>query len=244
MKENTETNLNIESVVLNDVVEIDCNNNICKVYYYHVKINDLYKKSQLMMEQFLDESWLLKIDDEVNRESFKVRSEATIKMLIRILNNVNSKIGKEFGEYLISSTSLTTLINEQGHESLPLAEIWKEQESQNPGFDFHTISEDNILLYGEAKYRKDSNAYGVAIKSIKDFVKKKKDIAELADLKILNKRITNEHINISRKGFIAAFSIHNNFDNIFENILKNKHIAENKLFKYPEWYFIGVEICH
>lgn len=54
MKESTETNLNIESVVLNDVVEIDCDNNICKVYYYHVKINDLYKKSQLMMEQFLD----------------------------------------------------------------------------------------------------------------------------------------------------------------------------------------------
>lgn len=242
--DNQESKLDIESVILKNVQEVVCGDNVCKVYYYHVKINDLHKKSEMMMEQFLDESWLLKIDDEGDREGFKIRSELTIKMLIRILNNVNSEIGKEFGEYLVSSTSLTTLQTEQGHELLPLAEIWKEQESKNPGFDFHTISRENILFYGEAKYRTKTNAYGEAIKSIKDFIKKKKDTAELPDLKLLNSRITNNHLEISKKGFIASFSIHGNFDNIFKNIIENKHIAENKLFKYPEWYFIGVEICH
>lgn len=242
--ENQKADLAIESVVLKDVKDVVCGNNTCKVYYYHVKINNLHKKSELMVEQFLDESWLLKIDDEGDKEGFKIRSELTIKMLKRILNNVNSEIGKEFGEYLVSSTSLTTLQNEQGHEPLPLAEIWKEQESKNPGFDFHTISKDNILFYGEAKYRAKVNAYGNAIESIKDFVKKKKDIAELPDLKLLNNKITNEHMKVSKKGFVASFSIHGNFDNIFNTIIKNRHIAENKLFKYPEWHFIGVEICH
>lgn len=234
----------IESIILKDTKDIVCGDNTCKVYYYHVKINNVKQKAILMRDQFIDESWLSKIGDEGDIESFKVRSESTINMLIRILNNVNSEIGKEFGEYLISSTALTTLQKEQEHEPLPLAEIWKEQESQNPGFDFHTISNENILLYGEAKYRADKNAYGVAINSIRDFIKKKKDTAELVDLKRLNSRITNEHINISKKGFIASFSIHNNFDNIFKKIIENKHINEHKLFKYPEWHFIGVEICH
>lgn len=243
---NTEqdTNIEIETIILKEIKEVVCDNNICKVYYYHVKINNVKQKAIAMRNQFIDESWLSKIIDEGDIESFKVCSEKTIKMLIKILNSVDSQIGKEFGEYIISSTALTTLQNEQEHEPLPLAEIWKEQESKNPGFDFHTISKDEILLYGEAKYRSKSNAYGESIKSIKDFIKNKKDKAELHQLKLLNSRITNNHYNIDKKGFIAAFSIRNNFNDIFKTILNNKHIHDNKLFKYPEWYFIGVEICH
>lgn len=244
MKNDIDMTLKVESVILKETKEIICDNNTCKVYYYQVKIHNVKQKAIAMREQFINETWLSKIVDKGDIESFKVCSESTITMLLRILNHIDNPIGQEFGEYIISSTALTTLENEQNHEALPLAEIWKEQESKNPGFDFHTISPDEILLYGEAKYRSRANAYGDAIKSIKNFIKNKKDKAELHQLKLLNPRITNEHINIDKKGFIAAFSIHNNFDNIFKTIIKNKYIIDNKLFKYPEWHFIGVEVCH
>lgn len=235
-----------EEVVLKKTQQISNGNgdNVCHLYYYHVQVKNIKQKASEMMIRFLDESWLSKIDDEGDRESFKVRAEPTIKALIKILKKVGSKIGGDFGEYLVSTSALTTLENECGHEALQLAEIWKEQESKNPGFDFHTLSSENILLFGEAKYRANKNAYGSAIKGICKFIKKKKDIAELVDLKRLHSnRINNEHLNENKKGFIASFSIHNNFENIFKTIIDNKDINENKLFKYAELYFIGIELC-
>jgi len=235
--------VDVESVKLIKSLEYKSNENICKIHYVHVKVNNLKQKSEAMLEQFCNETWLFKLEDEGDYSSFKVSSESTLRMLKKILDITDNKIGKEFGEYLISSTALATLEKELNHETLPLAEIWRDQESKNPGFDFHSLSPNQILLFGEAKYRAKTNAYGPAINSICDFILRKKDIAELVYLKRINKRINNEHLDISKKGFIAAFSIYNNFENIFTTIMENKLIKELDLFKYPEWYFIGVEIC-
>lgn len=141
----------------------------------------------------------------------------------------------------MSSVAQSTLEENYQHTKFPLAEIWKEKAKGNPGFDFHTISSNDILFYGEAKFSMEDNAYSKAISQICQFINKKKDIMELTDLCKLNPRINEKHLSKDFKGYVAAFSVHNNFGNIFQTIQNNKNMKQY-LQKYPELYFIGIEV--
>jgi len=227
------------SVEILDNSDIICNS--CKLYYIRVKINNIKQKAQEIMVDILDNSWLKKFDDEINYNSFLARSEETIRILTEILKEVGNDIGAEFGEFLVSSVAQSTLEWSYQHTKFPLAEIWKEKAKGNPGFDFHTISNEDILFYGEAKFNAKDNAYPTAISQICKFISKKKDIMELTDLKKLNSRIQEKHLSQNAKGYVAAFSIHNNFENIFYTIQNNKKVKQH-LQKYPELFFIGIEV--
>lgn len=215
----------------------------CKLNYIHIKITDIKNKAKELMITILDKSWLTKLDSEIDKASFIARSGPTIDLLIKLLKKVGDKIGMDFGEFLISSSALSVMENKYAHEKFPLAELWKEKDKGNPGFDFHTISGQELLFFGEAKYNSSHNAYPKAISQICSFIKKNKHIKELTDLKKINARVNDEHLNTGKIGFIAAFSIHNNFDNIFNTLMKNKNSKNNNIFKYPELYFIGIEVC-
>ena len=212
----------------------------CKLHYIQVKVTDPKQKAQEIMVNIIDNSWLKNLDNKIDYASFLARSEETIKILTEILNDVGNDIGIEFGEFLISSTAQTTLEKQFVHEKFPLAELWKEKAKGKPGFDFHTISVENILFYGEAKYNSEQNAYPKAISQICKFINKKKDIMELTDLQKLNSKIGTQHLSKNSKGYIAAFSIHNNFENIFKTIQNNKKVKQY-LKQYPELFFIGIE---
>lgn len=233
--------MNIEksSVEILDNSNAVCNG--CKLYYIHVKVNNIKQKAQEVMVNILDKSWLKELDNEIDYNSFLVRSEETINILTEILKEIGNEIGAEFGEFLVSSVAQSTLEETSQHTKFPLAEIWKEKVKGNPGFDFHTISNEDILFYGEAKFNMEDNAYPKAISQICKFINKKKDIMELTDLKKLNSRINEKHLSKNARGYVAAFSIHNNFKNIFQTIQNNKNVKQY-LQKYPELFFIGIEV--
>lgn len=102
-------------------------------------------------------------------------------------------------------------------------------------------SSDDNSYYGEAKFNMEDNAYPKAISQICKFINKKKDIMELTDLKKLNSRINEKHLSKNARGYVAAFSVHNNFKNIFRTIQNNKNVKQY-LQKYPELFFIGIEV--
>ena len=232
-------NIKQHSAEILDINDIVCNN--CRLRYVHVRINNITQKAKEIMVNILDKSWLKELDNEIDYNSFLARSEETINILTEILKEVGNEIGAEFGEFLVSSVAQSTLEETYRHSKFPLAEIWKEKAKGNPGFDFHTISGEDILFYGEAKFNSEQNSYTKAISQICKFIDKKKDIMELTDLKKLNSRVNTKHLSNNFKGYVAAFSVHNNFENIFQTIQNNKNVRQY-LQKYPELFFIGIQV--
>ena len=216
-------------------------NGNCIVTYVHVKIADIKKRAQIIKNDFLDMSWINKLDI-ATKMAYEQRANDTLSKLIKdVLDKVEDKITEEFGEILVSTSAKDTLCTHYNHKKIPLAELWKEKNLGNPGFDFHTETPSELIAFGEAKYRNQSNAYSKAFEQLGDFIKNKKDIKELSDLKnfVGNKALSNI-LSLNLKAFIAAFSLHSkNDDLIIKNIMQNPFVRE--LLLYPELYIIGVE---
>ena len=162
-------------------------------------------------------------------------------MIKNVLDKVENTITEEFGEILVSTSAKDSLCTYYKHKKIPLAEIWKEKTSGNPGFDFHTETPSELIAFGEAKYRNQSNAYNNAFEQIDDFIRNEKDLKELSDIKnfVGNKALANI-ADLNLKAFIAAFSLYSANDNlIIGNIMKNQYIEG--LLRHPELYIIGVE---
>ncbi len=215
----------------------------CIVYNIHVQITNINKVAEEITKIIKDTCWINNLLDEDDAESYLKRASLTIKYLIEeILEKVENNISSDFGEYLVSSISQMTLKDNLNHEKIALAELWKEQISGNPGFDFHSFSPNDLLVYGEAKYNAKNNPYTVAIEQINHFIEIEKDIQEYTDLKRIFPKVSSRHKNNDHKAFVAAFSLNaKNEDKIFSKIVNHKGLY--KLMEYPELYIIGVEVC-
>ena len=213
----------------------------CGVYLIHVKILDIKNRAKEIINMLTEKSWINKLG-VVDKLAYDARAEKTIKKIVEdILMKVEDKVTEDFGEYLVSDSAGNALRDEHNHTKIALAELWKEQKSGNPGFDFHMESANEMIIYGEAKFKTSGSPYTIALDQIVDFIDAKKDQMELADLQKLvsPNAITNATNNL--KGFIAAFSL-NAVDHkkIFENALKVASIK--KLLCHTELYLIGVEV--
>ena len=215
----------------------------CIVYSIYVQVTDINKAAKEIINIIQNTCWINNLLDEDDIESYIKRAEPTIKYLVEeILNKVENEVTSEFGQYLISSISQVTLKDSLNHEKIALAELWKEQTTGNPGFDFHSFSPNDLLVYGEAKYNAKNNPYTVAIKQINHFIDIEKDIQEYTDLKRIFSKVSTRHKNNRHKAFVAAFSLNaKNNDEILAKAIKHNEL--HKLMNYPELYIIGVEIC-
>lgn len=219
-------------------------NNDCTIYCVHVQINDVNKAAKKIIEILEDKCWIKDLLDEDDLDSYQKRIEPTVKHIVEeILNHVENNVSSDFGEYLVSCMSQIILKNNFNHDRILLAELWKEQKSGNPGFDFHTYSPNDLLIYGEAKYNASNNPYAIALKQIVDFIKIGKDIQEYTDIKKIFSKIKSRHKSNSNKAFAASFSLNAKDTNtIFSNAINNENVK--KLMDYPELYILGVEVCH
>lgn len=211
------------------------------VYSAHVKVKDIRVRAEEMIEIISNTSWIERLEScEV--ATFKARSERTINKLVNdILSQVEDEISAQFGEYMISDTAQCILESELNHTKVPLAELLKEKVIGNPGFDFHTESDTNLIAFGEAKYSGDSNPHGSALSQIADFIELKKDNAELIIIKSFVSKTAVEKSLKGKKAYVAAFSINSPTpQKIIINALKSKAIE--KLLNFPEVYIIGVEV--
>lgn len=224
-----------------DMAKLGLPSNKCQVCIIHVKILDINGRAKEIIDVISEKSWIKKLG-AVNQIAYSARAEKTITKLVDdILAKVNNKVTKDFGEYLISDSAGSALVQQYGHTKIALAELWKEQKSGNPGFDFHTESQSQLIVYGEAKFNSSSSPYKVALDQIVRFVDEKKDEMELPDLQnLVSAEATNNAVN-KRRGYIAAFSLNaKNYNAIFSKALETN--AAKKLFCHSELYLIGIEL--
>lgn len=207
----------------------------------HVKIKNIKSRANDMIVNISDTSWINNLG-VIEKISYQARSEKTINKLVNnIFNKVDNIITAEFGEYLVSISAHDALIEFNNHVDVPLSELWKEKISGNPGFDFHTESENSFIVFGEAKYSSRGNPHMAAITQILKFIDEKKDLMELVDLKNFVSRIALENAEKNKRSYAAAFSINGEcYKRIFDEPLIFEKIE--KLLSFPELYIIGVEI--
>jgi len=212
------------------------------VHLVHVKILDVHQKAQEIITMLTDKSWISKLH-AVPQLSYQSRAQKTIEKLVtNILTKVEDTVTEDFGEYLVSDSAGESLVQIHQHSKIPLAELWKEQMTGNPGFDFHTESASNLIAFGEAKFKTDGSPYSVALTQIADFIIQEKDLMEVNDLQnfVSATALTNIMDN-KKRAFIAAFSMNaNNPALIFQNALKHDRFKE--LVEHAEIYLIAVEV--
>lgn len=211
------------------------------IYIIHVRISDVDIVATKMINDIQTNTWINDLD-LIDQQAYSERMKPTINKLVKdIYEKVDWEVTTDFWEYLVSHSAWNALNKVFSHTIIPLAELWKEQISWNPWFDFHTETLSELIAFWEAKYRSSWNSYTEALTQINDFINKKKDIKELSDLKKITTNNASKNAALWKKSYVAAFSINwIQYDKIFDNILNSDHI--DPLLIYPEIYLIWVEV--
>jgi hypothetical protein len=154
-----------------------------------------------------DLSWINEFDPEYVRTSLSVRAQATVDHIANnIINSSDDKITQNSGEYVVSELARKSIIDILNHSDIPLAELFKQQKSGNPGFDFFSENAEMVIFFGEAKYNSNQNAYGIAFDQIVTFETEKRDHSDLLDIERFCTAKALENVSSNIKGFAAAFS--------------------------------------
>jgi hypothetical protein len=213
----------------------------CEINCLHIKIKDFKPIVKEFEEHISNTSWINNLD-EISKITFKATSQKTIdKIVIDIISKISTNVTEDIGEYIVSYAAQLALEIEYSHTKIPLAELLKEKVSGNPGFDYHTISTNNYLVFGEAKFSMDSTPRSKALDQIEKFINDR-DNSELLWLQPFLDPSTKNNIINGEKGYAAAFSLNN--DNIlttFNNALSSSPVQE--IIKHRELYLIAVELC-
>lgn len=216
--------------------------NLKKLIFLRINPEDKVECLRKIYERLSDKSWISRFKQAYIRKSYESRVNKTLKVISDNLNiGVADKITSEAGEYLVSELSRETIIDELNYSDIPLDELRKEQKKSNPGFDFHSESIDNLIIFGESKYLSRDNAYGSALSQIVDFIKNDKDLDEIAELEKFVSVNSLENFEKGNKGYAAAFSAHSIEDRkLIENIMKNDSFSF--LLNYDELILLAVNV--
>jgi hypothetical protein len=217
----------------------------CEIHCVVIEINgvtDLTNEVNAISQEIANTSWISKLNPFF-QGVYKANAPKTINKIVNdILNKVANGLNEKIGEYLVSFSAQQALEALFNHYRLPLAEILKEQLSNNPGFDFHTISHKDNLVHGEAKYGGSDTRWSDATDQISGFIDEKKHEGEQIWLFPFLREQVVANINAGKRGFTAAFSMHaKNEKLIFRHALESD--ASKKIALYEEYYLIAVVIC-
>ena len=229
-------------IIYRNSTYIDMDRKKCRVYEFVLNITDHKSYAKNMIHEVCDNSWIAKLD-AISRRAYEKTVERTAEKLTEIfeLQSFDSQLKDDFGEYMISISSVACLVEQLAHQRLPIAELWKEKVTGNPGFDFHTISPQVFFAFGEAKYRSRSNAYGEAARQVAEFIDLEKDFGELANLRNFSADAATKLANDKIRSFTLAFSINSDdYMYIFQNAIKNENVKKIATCA-QELYLVGVK---
>lgn len=216
----------------------DLTNNVVFIRAY---IYDIQFEVDSMLQDIKDDSWMNNLDS-FDKMVYEATSQRTIEAISnKILNDTSdTELLTSVGEYIVSLTGQNALVEICQHVKIPLAEILKEKVTGNSGFDFHTLSKDGVLVFGEAKFSLKDTRHSDAINQIAEFVELGKDNAELQAIKpFLNRNVQKNLIN-GLKEYSAAFSVNEkDEDSIFNKVLKLRNY--NNLAQEYKLYIITVQ---
>lgn len=213
-----------------------------KAHLLRVKPEDISVTLSQIIQELSDLSWLNTLEFLPVRESFKSRAQKTCNELkIKLLSSDNQEdILSDAGEYIVSCLSKNALVNILGHKNIPLMELIGRKKTGNPGFDFYTESNE-ILVAGEAKYVKESNAYNSSLKQINQFISENKHKDDIGLLFFVASEKSLENMNNDRFNVCAAFSSTSIETKILEENIKNNDEFK-KALTYSNVYLVAVDM--
>lgn len=194
-----------------------------------------------------DDGWISSFSD-VLKECYQERLNSTVNAFLARMTMIQSTNGdglRSFiGEKVVTVFSAKAIEEKLGYHALPLAEVIKEQVSNNPGYDFYNENTNVFyLVFGEGKYESNGNPYNVALKQINEFELDKKSLKELGTLQgIANNNSINNYP--TKHSFSAGFSYRNTeyltIDTLIEHIKENAEFLN--LIKDHDVVAVGVEM--
>lgn len=220
-------------------IDVERHNNIL---FIRIEPEDLSVTIRNIIDSFSDMSWISKFDKSYMRASFLKRAEASAKYLAdKIQKEDDSDITKDSGEYVVSELARQTLVKRLKYLDIPLAELFKEQVSGNPGFDFYSANKEEIIIFGEAQYNSRQNAYGIGMEQVDRFIQEGQDLSDLNDIdKFFNDK-SLEYANLGDKAYAIAFaSKKTSSERIIDGIISNAHY--DNIAVHKEVIFIAVNI--
>ena len=215
-------------------------------WYLRVKVKDKTVTLRSIYQSLIDASWINHFFPKGDwlTASVIARTVPTIqKIASNFDNGINPVVNRETGEKLVSEISKRTLVEDYNFWNMPIDELFKQKVDGNPGFDFHTVTPDGILLmFGEAKYVAKTNAYNSALNQIPEFIKDGKDMKDLYEIGYFMPSTTPlDNANNGIKGYVAAFSTNKSDDNdIISSVTGHKNY--NQLSQYPLFIVIAVDL--
>lgn len=189
-----------------------------------------------------DLSWISGFDKQYTVDAFQVRAEETIDYITKnIIAESDNEITKDTGEIVVSELSRLAVVNEMSYLDIPLAELIKSQAVGNDGFDLYSKNLNKIILFGEAKYLSNRNAYGRAFEQIVRFIDIKQDVSDIQDIdKFYCEESLNNHSK-GKKGFIASFSSKKTTTQRIINGIEN-NLNYKKLTGFEEIICVAVNV--
>lgn len=213
------------------------------VFFLRIDPEDLSCALQDILNELGNFSWLGKFDKDFLQASMKVNAQKTCDSLKEKFYDKNGDpIIAEAGEYIVSVCSKRGVVEQLGHEDVPLAELLGRQKTGNPGFDFFTEEAGlQLVTCGEAKYLHGKNAYGTSLSQINRFISENKHIG---DIVILNGLVSDNSLNnlsMGNFGVCSAFSSTNILsDTLIEHICENADFQ--KALNYNYIILVAVDI--
>lgn len=215
-------------------------------YFIRVKVTDRTVTLRSIYQSLIDASWINHFFPKGDwmTASVTARTVPTIQRIASDFDNgINPVVNRDTGEKLVSEVSRRTLVEDYGYWNMPIAELFKQKIDGNPGFDFHTVTPDGtLLMFGEAKYVANVNAYNSALNQISEFIADKKDMKDLFEIRDFMPSPTPlDNANIDIKGYVAAFSTKKSDDHdIISKVIEHKNYAQ--LSQYHQFIAIAVDL--
>ena len=202
------------------------------ITFIRVTPEDLTVTIRDIINTFSDLSWVSKFDKDYIRSSFEKRAKDTADYLADSLKlNKDDSVTGSTGEYVVSELARTAIVTELNYLDIPLAELFKEQVVGNPGFDYYSANNADIIIFGDAP----PGSTGGRPR------RRHRPGADLIDISCFFNDQSLNAANRGEKAYAIAFSSKGtSTEKIITGIKKNKNY--NDLIKYKELIFVAVNI--
>ena len=212
------------------------------VRYVRLKVNDVSLTLSEIYQSLVDASWINKLQvAEALRGSLRARINDTIVHLSAIFAANPNSIEKSTGEYIVSESARRYLVDVLSYANIPLGELFKQQKSGNPGFDFFSENLQNVILFGEAKYRSNNTGCNDSLTQINEFIQTKNDSKDIFDIQNMVSLNSLSKFDAGQKGFVASFTTWNETDqDVMDRI--TRHNAYATLSSHQEFICIAIQL--
>lgn len=198
-------------------------------YYIRVSPGELEVTIKEILIELSNFSWLAKFNKAYLKKSMEHKAQATCDYLKKsFYDDQNNPLVSSAGEYIVSTLSKRSIVEQLGHLDVPLAELLGRKKVGNPGFDFFTEDiEDHIVSCGESKYVNGVNAYNTSLVQIREFIADKKHYDDIPILQALVEEEALVKMGNDQFGVSVAFSATNiSDDDLLDHIARNTHFNE------------------